>query len=187
MHQNCRVLRTNTWSQTLVFAFANSNNLWKASFCNTIISDKGTAESGQMTSYESHAAWFCSATFSCWGSHALLWHNKCAKLASALFYFPVAILVHRDCSGCQDHWSTVHVSRNLSPPAPAHPLMCLLSKMRSKADDTEPSASSYTASGDVASGEESVVDCLGQFYIFVYCWAYKVQLRQNRAWFAAGC
>lgn len=178
MYQNCRVLRTNTWSQTLVFAFSYSNNLWKPSFCNTIISDKGSAESGQMTSYKTHAAWFCSATFSCWGSHALPWYNKCAKLASALFCFPVAILVQRDCSGCQDHWSTVHVSHNLSsPPRPAHPLKCLLSKMRSKADDTELSALSYTVSGGVASGEESVVGCSGQFYIFVCSWAYKVQLR----------
>lgn len=49
-------------SQVLVFEFSFFNHLWKPSFCNIIISEKGSAESGQMASYETHASGFYSAT-----------------------------------------------------------------------------------------------------------------------------
>lgn len=52
-------------SQVLVFELSFFNHLWKPSFCNIIISEKGSAESGQMASYETHASWFYSATLFC--------------------------------------------------------------------------------------------------------------------------
>lgn len=40
--------------------------------------------------------------------------------------------------------------------------------MRSKADDTEPTASLYTSPEGVASIDESIVDSSGQFQFFLY-------------------
>lgn len=116
--QNCRTHRSSNWYQVLVFEFSYFNNLWKPSFCNIIISEKGSAESGQMASYETHAARFCSATLLYFlVGRVRLWSDTiymCSKKpVFELFYFPVAILLHRDCSGWQDHWNAVHVSHNL--------------------------------------------------------------------------
>lgn len=177
--QNCRTQRSSNWYQVLVFEFSNFNNLWKHSFCN-IISEKGSAESGLIDSHETHAARFCSATLSYFLVGGVrLWSdtiNMCSKKpVFELFYIPVAILVHRDCSGWQDHWNTVHGSHHLFLP---HLLWRVhWVKWGQKADDTEPTASLYTARGGVASREGSVVDSSGQFKFFICCWAYKVQLR----------
>lgn len=86
-----------------------------------IISEKGSSESGQMASYKTQAGQFCSDTLLCFliGRVRLRSDtiNMCSKKPLLeIFCFPVAIVVHRDCSGWQDHWNTVHVSHDLFPP-----------------------------------------------------------------------
>lgn len=174
-------------SQVLVFEFSYFNPLWKPSFCYTNYFREGVFRiriNGQLQDTSRSILFRHSFVLSYWESQAQVRHNKYVLKETTLR----ALLFSSGNSGSQGlFWLAGPLKHSACQswfiPTPPY-LKSSLSKLRSQADETEPTASLYTASGGASI--EVHWWLFRKILIFICCWAFKIQLRKNRARMVAG-
>lgn len=174
-------------SQVLVFEFSYINPLWKPSFCYINYFREGVFRirtNGQLWDTSSSILFRHSFVLSYWESQAQVRHNKYVLKETTLR----ALLFSSGNSGSQGlFWLTGPLKQCMSVMIYSHPNLS-----EELIEQTEVKSRWYRANSLLIYSiwrcfhRSPLLTLQENFNFFICCWAFKVQLRKNRARLVAG-